>query len=125
MSILKDRPIRKTVLRGDRSINLDTFETVVVSDEFYSTKGELLLIVRDVDVIESPDGSMVFTLSASHGTFQVDSRHSSLSSFFTDGLKFVSIIIPATEIYTALQGIECCQWFSMIKRRHVKLHFYV
>jgi hypothetical protein len=49
MSILKDRPIRKTVLRGDRSINLDTFETVVVSDEFYSTKGELLLIVRDVD----------------------------------------------------------------------------
>lgn len=49
MGIVKERPIRKTVFRGNRSINLDTYETVVVSDEFYSTKGELLLIIRDVD----------------------------------------------------------------------------
>ena len=49
MGIVRERPIRKTVFRGNRSINLDTYETVVVSDEFYSTKGELLLIVRDVD----------------------------------------------------------------------------
>ena len=49
MAVLRERPIRKTVFRGDRSINLDTFETVVISDEFYSTKGELLIIVRNVD----------------------------------------------------------------------------
>lgn len=49
MGIVRERPIRKTVFRGNRSINLDTYETVVVSDEFYSTKGELLLIIRDVD----------------------------------------------------------------------------
>lgn len=49
MGVVRERPIRKTVFRGNRSINLDTYETVVVSDEFYSTKGELLLIVRNVD----------------------------------------------------------------------------
>ena len=49
MSIIKNKPIRKTVFRGDRSINLDTFETVIVSDETYKTNGETLLIVRDVN----------------------------------------------------------------------------
>ena len=49
MALIKERPTRKTVFRGDRSINLDTFETVVISDGFYSTKGELLLIVKNVD----------------------------------------------------------------------------
>ena len=47
MALTKERPIRKTIIRGQRSINLDTFETVIVSDEFYSTKGEILIIVRD------------------------------------------------------------------------------
>lgn len=48
MSIIKEKPNRKTVIRGERSINIDTFETVIVSDEFYSTNGELLIVVRDV-----------------------------------------------------------------------------
>jgi hypothetical protein len=48
MSIVKEKPNRKTVIRGERSINIDTFETVIVSDEFYSTNGELLIVVRDV-----------------------------------------------------------------------------
>jgi hypothetical protein len=46
MSIIKEKPNRKTVIRGERSINIDTFETAIVSDEFYSTNGELLIIVR-------------------------------------------------------------------------------
>ena len=48
MSVIKNKPIRKTVFRGERSINLDTFETIINSDEIYKTNGENLLIVRDV-----------------------------------------------------------------------------
>lgn len=49
MSITKEKPLRKTVLRGNTSFSLETFETVIIDTEFYSTNGELLLIVRDVD----------------------------------------------------------------------------
>ena len=49
MGVLRERPIRKTIIRGDRSLNLNTFETVVVSEEFYSTMGEQLIVIRDVD----------------------------------------------------------------------------
>ena len=49
MSVSKEKPTRKTVIRGNRVITIDTFETSVVSDEFYSTMGETLIIVRDVD----------------------------------------------------------------------------
>lgn len=49
MSIIKEKPIRKTVFRGNRSINIDTFDTIIVSQNFYSTNGESLIIVRDVD----------------------------------------------------------------------------
>jgi len=49
MPVVREKPIRKTVFRGDRSLNIDTFETVIISDEFYSTRGETLIIVRDVD----------------------------------------------------------------------------
>lgn len=50
MSIIKNRPIRKTVFRGERSLNLDTFDTIIISDGFYKTNGENLIIVRDVNV---------------------------------------------------------------------------
>ena len=40
MPIIKNKPVRKTVFRGERSLNLDTFETVIVSDEIYKTNGE-------------------------------------------------------------------------------------
>jgi hypothetical protein len=49
MAIIREKPVRKTVIKGDRTINLDTYDTIVVSDEFYSTNGESLIIVRDVD----------------------------------------------------------------------------
>ena len=49
MPIVREKPIRKTVFRGERSLVLDTFETIVVSDDFYSTRGETLIIVRDVN----------------------------------------------------------------------------
>jgi hypothetical protein len=49
MGVIRERPIRKTIIRGNRSLNLDTFETIVVSEEFYSTKGEQLIVIRDVD----------------------------------------------------------------------------
>ena len=48
MPIFREKPIRKTVIRGDRSLNLDTYDTIVVSDDFYSTNGESLIIVRDI-----------------------------------------------------------------------------
>jgi hypothetical protein len=48
MPIIKNKPVRKTVFRGERSLNLDTFETVIVSDEIYKTNGENLLIIKDV-----------------------------------------------------------------------------
>lgn len=48
MPILKNKPIRKTVFRGNRSVNLDTFDTIIISDEIYKTNGENLLIVREV-----------------------------------------------------------------------------
>ena len=49
MAIIIEKPVRKTVIKGDRTLNLDTYDTIVVSDEFYSTNGESLIIVRDVD----------------------------------------------------------------------------
>ena len=49
MPILKNKPIRKTVFRGERSINLDTFDTVIISEELYKTNGENLIIVKDVN----------------------------------------------------------------------------
>ena len=48
MPIIKNKPVRKTVFRGERSLNLDTFETVILSDEIYKTNGENLLIIKDV-----------------------------------------------------------------------------
>ena len=48
MPIVKNKPVRKTVFRGERSLNLDTFETIIVSDEIYKTNGENLLIIKDV-----------------------------------------------------------------------------
>jgi len=50
MSTIKSKPIRKTVFRGDRSINLDTFDTVITDDEFYKTNGENLILVRDTNL---------------------------------------------------------------------------
>jgi hypothetical protein len=48
MAIYREKPVRKTVFRGGRSISLNTFETVVISEEVYSTKGEYLLLIKDV-----------------------------------------------------------------------------
>jgi hypothetical protein len=48
MPVSKEKPTRKTVIRGNRAITIDTFETSVVSDEFYSTMGEFLVVVKDV-----------------------------------------------------------------------------
>jgi len=48
MAIHRESPIRKTVFRGGRSINLNTFDTIVVSESVYTTNGENLLLVRDV-----------------------------------------------------------------------------
>ena len=42
MAIYREKPIRKTVFRGGRSLSLNTFETVVISEEVYSTKRESL-----------------------------------------------------------------------------------
>jgi hypothetical protein len=70
MAIVKEKPIRKTIIRGERSLNLDTFETVIVSDNFYSTQGEMLIIVRDVDFCKikldsttTPDKIVIKTLT--------------------------------------------------------------
>jgi hypothetical protein len=49
MSIIKEKPIRKTVIRGDRSLNLDTFENIILSDPDYTTKGENIIIVKGID----------------------------------------------------------------------------
>lgn len=50
MPIIKNKPIRKTVFRGERSLNLDTFDTIITNDDFYKTNGENLIIVRDVNI---------------------------------------------------------------------------
>ena len=49
MPIIKNNPTRKTIFRGSRSLNLDTFENVILSESFYSTLGENLIIVRDTE----------------------------------------------------------------------------
>ena len=49
MGIIINKPIRKKVFRGNRSVNLDTFDTIIISDELYKTNGENLLIVREVN----------------------------------------------------------------------------
>ena len=48
MSILRETPVRKTIIRGNRPVNFDTFENVIVTDEYYKTNGESVIIVKDV-----------------------------------------------------------------------------
>ena len=48
MSIIKNKPVRKTVIKGNQSFNFESFDIVINSDENYITNGETLLIVRDV-----------------------------------------------------------------------------
>jgi hypothetical protein len=48
MPIHRESPTRKTVFRGGRSLNLNTFETIILSEPTYSTNGEILIIVKDV-----------------------------------------------------------------------------
>lgn len=48
MPIIRNKPIRKTVFRGERSLNLDTFDTIIISEDFYKTNGENLIVVKDV-----------------------------------------------------------------------------
>lgn len=48
MSILKFRPVRKTVIKGSSHVNFDTFENVIITDEYYKTNGESVIIVKDV-----------------------------------------------------------------------------
>jgi len=50
MPIIRNKPIRKTVFRGDRSLNLDTFDTIITSENYYKTNGENLIIVKDVNI---------------------------------------------------------------------------
>lgn len=50
MPIIKNKPIRKTVFRGERSLNLDTFDTIITNDDFYKTNGENLIIIKDVNI---------------------------------------------------------------------------
>jgi hypothetical protein len=49
MSIIKNKPVRKTVIKGNQSFNFESFDIVINSDENYITNGETLLIVRDVE----------------------------------------------------------------------------
>lgn len=49
MAINQGKPLRKTILRGNRSIFIETHDVCVVSENFYTTRGEELLIIRDVD----------------------------------------------------------------------------
>jgi len=48
MPVFTGKPTRKTIIRGDKSITLNTHETVIVTDNFYVTNGEELIIVKDV-----------------------------------------------------------------------------
>jgi len=48
MPIHRESPTRKTVFRGGRSINLNTFETIILSDPTYTTNGENLIVVKDI-----------------------------------------------------------------------------
>ena len=48
MTYLRETPIRKTVIRSNKSLNVETFENVIITDEYYKTNGELLIIVKDV-----------------------------------------------------------------------------
>lgn len=50
MSIQKGKPVRKTILRGNRSVFIETYDTCIISEDFYSTNGEDLLIIKDVQV---------------------------------------------------------------------------
>ena len=48
MSIIRETPIRKTVFKSNRTVNLNDFKTLIVNKDFYSTLGEDLIIVKDV-----------------------------------------------------------------------------
>ena len=39
MSIIRETPIRKTVFKSNRTVNLNDFKTLIVNKDFYSTLG--------------------------------------------------------------------------------------
>jgi hypothetical protein len=43
MSIIRETPIRKTVFKSNRTVNLNDFKTLIVNKDFYSTLGEDLI----------------------------------------------------------------------------------
>jgi hypothetical protein len=49
MDVIKEKPIRKTVFRGQKSLSINTFDTIILTKNQYTTNGENLIIVRDVD----------------------------------------------------------------------------
>ena len=51
MSILRETPVRKTIIRGNRPVNFDTFENVIVTDEYYKTNGESVIIVKETTLV--------------------------------------------------------------------------
>ena len=63
------------------------------------------LVVRDVDVMDSVDGALRFTFAAANGTFAVDPIVSSVGKFFRSSQSYVQITVPASELFTALNGI--------------------
>lgn len=65
--------------------------------------------VRDVDAIETSGGAILFTISASHGTFSMDPAASAMAYYFSAsaalGAGYVQITIPADQMNIALRGL--------------------
>ena len=46
------KPIRKTINKGNRAIFMETHEVTILDQEKYSTNGEELIIIKNVDFSE-------------------------------------------------------------------------
>jgi hypothetical protein len=48
MSTIRETPFRKTVIRGDKSVNSKPHNAIIVTDSYYKTNGESVIVVKDV-----------------------------------------------------------------------------
>jgi len=48
MTTIRETPFRKTVIRGDKPVNYKPYKAIIVTDNYYKTNGESVIVVKDV-----------------------------------------------------------------------------
>ena len=48
MFTIRETPFRKTVIKGDKDVSFKPYNAIIVTDNYYKTNGESVIVVKDV-----------------------------------------------------------------------------